>query len=133
MSFTETLLAGLLLAAISALTVAAYRHPRGYRRIAGVLLLLGLFYGWGRTAGDLGGMNANIRSLSERVQDPNPSTEMVRFTVEMLASNYKDLKWTLVITALTTAYLVFLMFLPNVLGILPTTKARNHTPEKVQL
>ena len=126
---TDRLLAGLIIALVSALTLVAYRHPRGYRKIAGVALPLLFLYGLGRSAGDLGAMNANIQNLAERVQQQEPSIQMIKFTTEMLAKNYTDLKWTLVITALTLAYMVFLIFLPNILEMVPA-KAEATTETK---
>jgi hypothetical protein len=130
MSFLETLAAGVVLAAISALTVVAYRHPQGYRRIAGVFLTLGLFYSWGRIASDLGGINANIQYLADAVQPAQPSMDMIRFVVVRLAANYSDLRWTLVITMVSLVYFVFLLFLPRVLGLLPSTKTRTISEDR---
>lgn len=128
---TDRLIAGLLIALVSALTVVAYRHPRGYRKIAGAVLPLLFIYGFGRVAGDLGSMNAGIQSLTERAQQQEPSIEMFRFTIQMLAGHYTDLKWTLLIASLTLTYMVFLIFLPNILEMLPE-KAETKPETKVE-
>lgn len=122
MNFTESLLLGLILAGVSALTLVAYRHPRGYRNIAPPLLGIGLVWALGRAAWDFGAVNTNIELLGERLQTPNTSVEVLKSQASYLANNFRDLKWTVSITAIVTAYLAFLFFLPKILVILPKSK-----------
>ena len=120
----DTLLVSLIGAALTGLTIVAYRHPDGYRRILfGIapLLTFGplIILTW-----HLGGIYASIGSAYQVLQQyPNDPMKDHSFGVQSAYEARESLKIFVLYFAPSVAYLVFLRFLPH-LGIVNDAKKR---------
>ena len=114
----DTLLITLAAAAISGLTVIAYKHPEGYRRIFICSLPLLVMFVLVITAFHLGSMHYSNRTAYDNLQ--RYPTDMLKDHAFPIRSMHDDLQALLTLYAYfvpACAYLVFLRFLPQILGI----------------
>ena len=108
-SILATVLAGLLLAAVSGITFIAYKHPEGYRRMHGPLIILVAVlwviwatYGMGHQQGFYEGLR--------QVRDQNPD-------VLLETPNYEiSSLWVFMLPSIPIIYFMFLGALPSILG-----------------
>ncbi len=119
----ETLFSALLVAAISALSFIAYKHPEPFRRnIGGPLLaltflivsvILGYFFG-------------TISALMERLQEVMAmlpeGKELAVSLVAEISMSYTLIKYTLGVGFAVFTYLVLLILLPRLLDLNPNSQ-----------
>ena len=113
----EALVIPLILAAISALIYIAYKHAKGYKRIAVEIGIVACLFFLIVTAYSLGYIHSNIRMLQSKLKE-SPETEISRisFNITRLNDNWTLLNWAFVIFVIVAGYLVFLYFLHDILG-----------------
>ncbi|KAA5804881.1 hypothetical protein F1654_02465 [Alkalicaulis satelles] len=108
----EVLVSGLVLAAVSALAWIAYKHPKGYQRIYGKILLLGGTIYLGVTIYWVGFIDGQSR-LRTKVIDisPNYNIPMSELSTTIIYAP----GWAFLIYIAFAAYVIFLSLLPNLL------------------
>lgn len=113
----DTFFWSLLLAAISALTYLAYKHPFAFRaNIAYPLIALVSLGLIATLAVFLGGVGVLIENLSEEISKlPEEELYMIRFGVSMLKDDYEGVMLWLKFGAAALAYIVLLVNLPKIL------------------
>lgn len=123
----ETIVSGLVLAMLSGMTYLAYKHPDGFRRICSVLAplaVLPFLY----IVFELGSIHNGIRLLGEEVtRVSGDKVEVFRFLTKRLNDNLTCLSWAVVITLAAGAYVAFLWFMPQILGL---QKKQNTQPKE---
>lgn len=124
----ETIASGLVLAMLSGMTYLAYKHPDGFRWISCALippiLILTVFY----IIAKLGGIHGGIRLLGkEAARSSGDKVEVLRFSIESLNDDLTTLYWVAGILLAALAYLVFLWFMPQILGL---QKKKNTQPKE---
>jgi hypothetical protein len=114
----ESLYVGLILAAISALTLIAYRHPKGYRNISPFIAFPVLIVAVGVFAYSMGSMQSLIKGLKDEVNKPSETTaHMVGYYSDRLDTAFHLQTWTMSISVIILSYLVVLYFLPKILSM----------------
>jgi len=103
--FLETIVCGLVLAAVSALSIIAYKHPRGYRKIEpvivfGISIIYLVYIIW--VLGYVQGFYAG-KSIEGEFASPDYPID--------------PFPWLLIIVLIIQAYLIFLKKLPDILEI----------------
>ena len=115
---TESLIVTLVAAAVSGLTLVAYKHPKGYARIFAVVLPSVLMLGIFVLAGQLGGLDAMINSAYNDLQKyPEAPFKDHGFAIREMHAVRSFLRTFLAYYIPGIGYLVFLRFLPEVLGV----------------
>ena len=114
----ETLIVTLSAAALSGLTIVAYKHPEGYQRIFTFalppLVMLALFI----TSAQIGALGYGISAAYDNLQKyPNDPIKEHSFPIQSMhdASHFLITFYLYFLPAV--AYLVFLRFLPQILGL----------------
>jgi hypothetical protein len=109
MPMLDKVLPALFIAAISALTFLAYKHPKGYQKIS---LAINVTYGVAVTSaltwhlGSYFTYEAIIPFLeASKIQE-----------AKAVANSYLIPSWILFVGCATSAYMTFLLFLPKLLG-----------------
>lgn len=124
----ETIFPSLLVAAISALTYLAYKHPEPFRKNIGapllafgflvVLLITGYFFGT---------LSVIIGKLSEEVAKLPGEKGHLQFLATQLSNNYSLIKYVAGICFATLIYLVLLIRLPQILDLKPKSDEEKNT------
>jgi hypothetical protein len=114
----ETLLITLTVAALSGLTVVAYRHPEGYQRLFTFslppLVMLVLFI----TSAQFGSLNYGINAAYDNLQRyPNDPLKDHAFPAQSMHDTWHFLITFYLYFLPGFAYLIFLRFLPQILGL----------------
>jgi hypothetical protein len=95
----------------------AYKHPTGYKNIAIpfiILISLGAIFYYFYLYGSVSYL---ISSLKESLDGtPNNNISSIGFKIESLYKYFNNFEYVFVVSSLSIAYLVFLIFLPNILG-----------------
>jgi hypothetical protein len=122
-----TVLIPLIVAAALGLAFAAYKHPGAYRVMfifAVPVLVVGGFLVLAIKIGDL---NASIKSIYNELQHigKDALSDQLAYQIRSLYAGRQFLKVFLVYYISGFAYLVFLLFLPDLLKL---AKGRHHTP-----
>ena len=121
-----TILFPLIVAAAFGLTFAAYKHPAAYRVmfmfVVPVLVVGGFFV----IAIKIGDLNASIKSIYNELQhiQKDAISDQLAYQIRRLDTDRQFLKVFLIYYISGFAYLVFLMFLPDVLNL---AKGRHRT------
>lgn len=117
MTFSETLLATLIVAAITALAIIAYRHPAGYKTIARYLITLTLGFAVAIILFELGRLQWSTEVM-RKVLEESPDLP-IRSLASSITRSY-DAVVTIGRAALfvgaVEAYLALLWWLPQILG-----------------
>ena len=122
-----TVLIPLIVAVASGLAFVAYKHPEGYRRMfifaLPVLVMGGLLV----LAIKIGDLNGRIKSTYYELQhSPKDAlSDQLAYKIRKMYEVRQSLKLFLICYISGFAYLVFLLFLPE---ILDRAKDRHHTP-----
>ncbi len=114
----ETFVVTVFGAALSGLTFVVYRHPDGYRRIFLVVLPVCLFLAILICSDNLGYGLAMITSLHDDLQrNPNDPLNAHSFAIQQLYEKRELIKTFLMYLMPAIGYLIFLRFLPDILGL----------------
>lgn len=107
----------LILAAVSGLTFIAYKYPKGYERISKPIVIFTCLCFVGVFAWFLGTMHSNIRWLQRELEN-SPKEEISEISSQITGLNHSwtFLLWAFVIFVIVIGYLIFLYYLPNILG-----------------
>ena len=122
-----TVLIPLIVVVASGLAFVAYKHPEGYRvmfifvlpvLVIGGLLVLGI---------KIGHLDGRIKSTYYELQhvQKNALSDQLAYQIRKLYEVRQSLKLFLIYYISGFAYLVFLLFLPDLLKL---AKDRHHTP-----
>jgi hypothetical protein len=112
----DTLVGGLILAFISGLTFLAYKHPKGYRKVAYVLSTVAFGLIGSRVLLKVFLIDNDIRHLTSLLKI-RPQMELgdVKEYIDQLEQSTLGITRTLGVGAVFLGYLVFLWFLPKIL------------------
>lgn len=114
----ETLIVTLTATALSGLTFLAYKHPAGYKRIIFIIAPFVLFILFMKLLWNIGGIYAFIDiSYNEIQRYPNDLLKDHTFAIEQMFLLKESLKVFLFYFIPILFYLVFLLFLPRLLGL----------------
>ena len=114
----ESLIVGLVLAGVSAVTFVAYKHPGGYARMYLWLNIATVSISWGLcfyNVLDVVGSALVINHLVSVM--PNSQLSSIADQASKLRYSLKIIGWTLFVATIILGYFAFLKFLPLVLGI----------------
>lgn len=116
-SWFEKLGIPLILAAVSGLTFIAYKYPIGYKRIVIPIIIATSSCFICMLAWVLGTTHSNIRILRYQLENC-PEKEISKLSSEIIGlnSNLTFSLWAIVIFVLIVGYLIFLYYLPSILG-----------------
>jgi hypothetical protein len=123
-----TVLIPLIVAAASGLAFAAYKHPQAYRVMFIFALPVLLTGGFLVLAIKIGDLNATIKSIYNGLQQDiqkDALSDQMAYQIRRLYADRQFLKVFLIYYISGWAYLVFLMFLPDLLNL---AKGRHRTP-----
>jgi hypothetical protein len=114
----ETFFWSIILAAISALSFVAYKHPVAFKNnIAYPLLAFDVLALIGILAKYLGGMGVLVNNLSKEIADSKIDQNNIEFLSNSIKSDYDFLVFALGITIAIFVYLVLLINLPKILSL----------------
>jgi hypothetical protein len=122
-----TLLIPLSVVVASALAFVAYKHPEGYRGMCIFVLPVLVMGGLLVLALKIGHLNGRIKSTYHELQhvQKNALSDQLVYQIRKLYEVRQSLKLFLIYYISGFAYLVFLLFLPE---IFRQAKDRHHTP-----
>jgi hypothetical protein len=108
----------LALAAVSALTFVAYKHPQGFaRNIFPRLIGLTSVFLVAVIARYIGSMESLTESLPREVAKATESLNILQHIADSIVDAYVQLKYSLLGVLVVFVYLNLLRFLPSILGI----------------
>jgi hypothetical protein len=114
----ETVGGGVVLMAVSGLTLVAYKHPAGYQRIVtgiAVPLVIGIGI---IVAFNIGKIMASIDFLDSKVsRSPDDPIGTVADSIREVRDAIRVAKRVYWIAVVVSAHLAFLWFLPQILGL----------------
>jgi hypothetical protein len=114
---TETLVVTLIVTAVSALAVVAYRYPLGYRKLAGALGTIVTLYSGGTILFRLGRMRSVIHTLDESLKaQANEPLSHVGWMITGQEQDAVSIRRIMVVWVLVLGYFAVLWFLPTILG-----------------
>ena len=114
----ETFFWSLALAAVSGLTFAAYKHPKGFaENLFPPLLLLAILAAVVSVGWFMGGMNSLTESLLKEVASIKGDKGTLTFLVESVVRHFTQLKYGLGISLLVAISLLVLKHLPRILNL----------------
>ena len=122
-----TVLIPLIVVVASALAFVAYKHPEGYRGMCIFVLPVLVMGGLLVLAIKIGHLNGRIKSTYYELQhvQKNALSDQLAYEIRKLYEVRQSLKLFLFYYIFGFAYLVFLLFLPE---IFRRAKDRHHTP-----
>lgn len=113
----DTFFWSLVLAAVSALTFIAYKHPTGFsRNIFPFLITMITVSVVGATAWYLGEMKSLTESLSSQVTNAKESINIPSFVANSIVKQYLYFEYTISISLVVAAYLLILKYLPRIIS-----------------
>jgi len=121
-----TILIPLIVAAALGLAFAAYKHPTGYRVMFIFALPVLVVGGFLVLAIKIGDLNASIQSIYNELQhiQKDAISDQLAYQIRRLYAGRQFLKVFLIYYISGFAYLVFLLFLPDLLKL---AKGRDRT------
>jgi hypothetical protein len=122
-----TLLIPLIVAAALGLAFAAYKHPVAYRVMFIFALPVVMVGGFLVLAIKIGDLNASAKSIYNELQhiQKDALSHQLAYQIRRLDADRQFLKVFVIYYISGLAYLVFLMFLPDLLNL---AKGRDRTP-----
>jgi energy-converting hydrogenase Eha subunit A len=122
-----TVLIPLIVAVALGLAFVAYKHPAAYRVMFIFALPVLVVGGFLVLAIKIGDLNGSIKSIYNELQhiQKDAISDQLAYQIRKLYAGREFLKVFLIYYISGFAYLVFLMFLPDLLNL---AKDRHHTP-----
>jgi MFS family permease len=122
-----TVLIPLIIAVALGLAFVAYKHPAAYRVMFIFALPVLVVGGFLVLAIKIGDLNGSIKSIYNELQhiQKDAISDQLAYQIRKLYAGREFLKVFLIYYISGFAYLVFLMFLPDLLNL---AKDRHHTP-----
>ncbi len=113
----EGLVVGLVLAAVTGISVVGYKHPAGFRRMVKAAVPAFFIAVSFRVAWVASGINAASNSLSRRLLE-TPETPLlnIEYSIQSLGESVSDGIETFWFTLAVIVYTTFFWFLPGVLA-----------------
>ncbi len=108
----------LIVAIITGLSWVAYKHPKGYKKIFYAIMPLIIMVLLMGVAANIGSLASGISWLSGEVaKQSGANITMIKSIADGISRDFNMLWKIIVIALVVIGYMIFLYFLPNILGI----------------
>ena len=128
----NTLIGGLIVAAVSGLAVVAYKHPKGYEKILiASFFFIGFPLGWSLTTYSELSNNLDTLKCAAEIGEktPAPLGPLVTIPLERIqavSDSLSKLACILIISVAVYVYLIFLCYLPEILNLKVDTQEQQN-------
>jgi len=120
----ETVIGGLVLAAVTGLAILAYRHPEAYRFIGRILMLAVGVIGLQQILFAYGALRSDTRTLQKLLEEqPEMALRIVAGSVSDAYTSIQFISLAVAITFAIEFYLILLWWLPAILQLDAEAKA----------